>query len=116
MSDSLIASAGVALIVAGVLLDLASLGLGLRRLRGNGPSGVPIVGFLLMVAGIYLSCHSKIIPQDSRSVAVSIALITHLGLQFGILAILHLCLPLEGRRETDRGQLSKDGEQEGNDS
>ncbi len=43
---------GYAMISSGVLIDLTSFALGVRRLRGNGPSGIPVIGFAMVLLGL----------------------------------------------------------------
>ena len=50
---------GATMILSGIALDLFSLLLGLRRLRGNGPSGVPIVSLFFYMIGVPLISETR---------------------------------------------------------
>jgi hypothetical protein len=51
----IIATIGLIFILAGLVLDVLSLFLGVRRVFGNGPSGVPVIPLVLYALGVLMS-------------------------------------------------------------
>ncbi len=95
---------GVVLITVALLVDLASFALGVRRLRGNGASGVPVIGLVAFAAGAFGVYRSGSISWNEMTVYVKSYLLVHLALQFGLLLVLHWLLRLWERvRASNRG-------------
>ena len=90
--------------VVALLVDLASFALGVRRLRGNGASGVPVIGLVAFAAGAFAVYRSGSISWNAMSVYVKSYLLVHFALQFGLLLVVHWLLRLwEKVGKTDRG-------------
>jgi uncharacterized membrane protein YhaH (DUF805 family) len=85
---------GYAAILAGVSIDIAGFVLGIRRLRGNGPSGVPIVGFVIVLIGVSLLYASNQLSGTDVKSYVAVYGLIHILLQFGLLVLLELMLRL----------------------
>lgn len=89
----MIAVFGIAVIGVGVLLDIASLVLGLRRLRGDGPSGVPIYGLILYVTGVAVLAFGRVLPMLHAVTALALLMVLHASCQYVILAICDKLIP-----------------------
>lgn len=88
-----IASVAGLLIAYGLLLDVLSLARGIRRMRGNGPSGIPVVP----LAFYFLACNLLAAASVTTFVAAATLflalLVIHVLCQFVILLVLDLLLP-----------------------
>jgi len=94
---AVIASVAGLLIAFGLMLDVLSLAIGIRRLREKGPSGVPIIplffyfiGCTVLMTGDYLVASSS--PVVSPWVLFLSLFVVHLLCQFIIPLILWLLL------------------------
>jgi hypothetical protein len=85
------------MVALAVIIDITSLVLGVRRLRGNGPSGTPLVGLLVFGIAIGIGYVQGLIAGDLAQQAVIGYAIFHLAANFGILLILHWLLKLLGK-------------------
>lgn len=83
------------LVCIGLAVDLFSLALGIRRLRGDGPSGLPLVS--VVPYGIAALVVLPVIHLSGAIRMFGWLLLAHFVLQFGILLILHLALKAIGR-------------------
>mgnify|MGYP006159851433 CR=1 FL=1 len=91
------------LITVALLVDLVSFALGMRRLRGDGASGVPVIGLITFAAGALTVYWSGRIRWDAMIRYIKWYAVVHVALQFGLLLILHSLLRLwEKRRSQDR--------------
>lgn len=101
----MIVSCGIAVITVGLLLDSISLMLGLRRLRDNGPSGVPILGLLLYFAGIAILTLTKVLSIVGAVMALALLIVLHASCQYIILVICdRLPQPKSANRQKDERQ------------
>ncbi|MBU3925000.1 hypothetical protein KJ854_03615 [Patescibacteria group bacterium] len=46
--------AGLIIITIGLIIDLVNCVLGIKRINGNGPSGIPLIPFVFYAIGIFL--------------------------------------------------------------
>lgn len=58
----------------GLSLDLLSSFLGIRRISGNGPSGVPVIPFILYIMGII----ALRVPALNSLVLIILSLLVHI--------------------------------------
>lgn len=83
---------GIILIVVALFVDLASFALGVRRLRGDGPSGVPIIGLLAFAGGALAIYKSGSIGWDQAITYAKWYILVHIMLQFGLLFMVDVLL------------------------
>ena len=80
----------VVLSLLGLVIDVASLLLGIKRLRGTGPSGIPIVSLIVyLLAALFIaSIHGTNVGLIFFAVGAAI----HLFCQYGLLFIFDLLI------------------------
>lgn len=89
--------AAMLLIVLGCTLDILSFVLAVRRLRGNGPSGIPVVPLVMESAGALLLGNSLGIGWSTTRMLLLLALGYHVTLQFLLPLLLHVLLRTVGK-------------------
>jgi hypothetical protein len=85
------------LLVSGFGIDVLSFRLGLRRLRGDGASGVPVVGLGLCWCGLAMLCFVNVLGQPDALLFGKWYLAVHLLLNYGILFVADAVLRLRGK-------------------
>jgi hypothetical protein len=85
------------LLVAGFSVDMLNFCLGARRLRGNGPSGVPVVGLGLFWSGVAILHFSNHIAQPDALSFGKWYLLAHLLANYGLLYLADAVLRLRGK-------------------
>lgn len=73
------------LLVSGLGVDLLNLRLGISRLRGNGPSGIPLAGLAFCCAGLTILCFASVLAESDALVIGKSYLVIHLLLNYGFL-------------------------------
>lgn len=88
---------GVLLLALGLLTDILNLYFGSRRLRGDGPSGLPIIGLSSFWSGLaVLRYFDGASPQATLTVG-KWYLAAHLMLNYGILLVVDVVLRVRGK-------------------
>ena len=85
------------LLVAGFGIDMLNLYLGARRLRSNGPSGIPVVGLGLFWSGLALLHFSNVLPRPDALLFGKWYLLAHLLANYGLLYLADAVLRLRGK-------------------
>ena len=73
-----------------VVADVASFVLGLRRLRGNGPSGVPVLGSIIVCVAACLLVFCGEINWPEARWGIGLYFLSQLVIQIGVLFLIHL--------------------------
>ena len=82
----------VVLAIGAISVDLFNLGLGMRRLRGHGPSGIPLVGMVLFAVAMGAGWISGHISVESAFYKLKWYALFHFITNFGVLLIFDLAL------------------------
>jgi|GEM_PF-3692725 hypothetical protein len=80
-----------------VVVDLVSCVLGLRRIRGNGPSGVPVIGLLLFCGASAVGYLNGTYSSDILITMLKWYAVFHFLANFGLHLIVEVVLRLFGR-------------------
>ena len=87
----------VPIIILGLCIDIGTFYLGMRRLRGDGPSGVPVVGFVVVASGLAVLCIGDAFTQAEVLGLAKVYGLIHIMLNFGILLIADVVLRIFGK-------------------
>lgn len=83
--------------IAAILFDLLNFALGVRRLRGDGPSGVPLIGMLLFGIAIGIGWATSMMTTEFAVDKLKWYAVFHFCANFGGLFILDLTLRALGK-------------------
>ena len=86
-----------AMLVSGFGIDVLNLYLGFRRLRGNGPSGLPVLGLALFWSGLAILFFTDVITNSDALTFGKWYLAAHLLANYGLLFLADSVLRLRGK-------------------
>lgn len=76
--------------LVGLVIDVGCFWLGLRRLRGEGPSGIPLVSLMFYAASIGLFWLAFDLTFATVRVMFYVSIALHVVLQFVLLLAVHI--------------------------